>query len=107
MSDGAANIVDATNAAAVGALGPCHYAMIMADQAKAAGIEVYTIAYGADDTCDRDAVISPWYNKSATELLEAMATDSAHYYYEPKSSDLDPVFQAIGVQLGGSTKLFR
>jgi Flp pilus assembly protein TadG len=107
LSDGAANIVDSASAAAVGAQGPCDYAAKMADLAKSNGIEIYTIAYGADDICDRDDLASPWYNKSATELLEAMATDSDHYYYEPKSSDLDPVFQTIGIQLGGSTRLIK
>lgn len=107
LSDGAANIVDQASADAVGALGPCDYAMKMADLAKSNGIEVYTIAYGADDKCDQDDLASPWYNKPATELLEAMASDSDHYFYEPKTSDLDPVFQTIGIQLGGTTRLIR
>ena len=107
LSDGAANIVDATSAAAVGATGPCDYAMKMASAAKAQGIEVYTIAYGADDDCDRDTPGTTWYGKPATELLAAMATDAAHYYEEPKTSDLDPIFEEIGILLGGSTRLIR
>jgi hypothetical protein len=107
LSDGAANIVDPAKAAAVGATGPCDYAMKMADAAKAQGIEVYTIAYGADDECDEDDPGSTWYRKQATELLAAMATDAAHYYQEPKTSDLDPIFEEIGILLGGSTRLIK
>ena len=107
LSDGAANIIDPVRAAAAGATGPCDYAMKMAAEAKTQGIEIYTIAYGADDRCDRDEPGTTWYNREAVELLSAMATDAAHYYYEPRSSDLDPIFEAIGLQLGGQPKLIR
>ena len=107
LSDGAANIIDPTAAVAAGVNGPCDYAMKMASEAKAQGIEIYTIAYGADDRCDRDTPGTTWYNKDAVELLSAMATDADHYYYEPRSSDLDPVFEAIGLQLGGQPRLIK
>ncbi len=107
LSDGAANIINPATAAAVGATGPCDYAMKMASEAKAQGIEIYTIAYGADDTCDRDTPGTTWYDRDAVDLLSAMATDVDHYYYEPRSSDLDPVFEAIGLQLGGQPKLIK
>jgi len=107
LSDGAANIIDPATAVPAGVNGPCDYAMKMATEAKAQGIEIYTIAYGADDTCDRDTPGTTWYDKDAVELLSAMATDADHYYYEPRSSDLDPIFEAIGIQLGGQTKLIR
>ena len=107
LSDGAANIIDPATAAAVGATGPCDYAMKMASAAKAQGIEIYTIAYGADDRCDRDEPGTTWYNREAVELLSAMATDAAHFHYEPRSADLDPIFEEIGVQLGGRPTLIR
>jgi hypothetical protein len=107
FTDGAANIADATAMAAVGATGPCDYAVKMASAAKAQGIEIYTIAYGADDDCDRDTPGTAWYNKTAVELLEAMATDSEHFYNAPRTADLDPIFEEIGIQLGGSTRLIR
>ncbi|HEY5625215.1 MAG TPA: vWA domain-containing protein, partial [Dehalococcoidia bacterium] len=107
LSDGAANIIDPAISVAAGVNGPCDYAMKMATEAKDQGIEIYTIAYGADDTCDHDKPGTTWYRKDATELLEAMATDAEHYFYEPRTADLDPVFEAIGIQLGGSTKLIR
>jgi hypothetical protein len=108
LTDGAANIMDATGAALVGATGPCDYAMKMADQAKANGIEIYTIGYGtAGEICKNDTPASPWYNKTADQLLEAMATDSTHFYKQPKTSDLDPIFETIGLQIGGSTKLIK
>jgi Flp pilus assembly protein TadG len=107
FTDGAANIMDPVAAVAVGATGPCDYAMKMADQAKAAGIELYAIAYGAGDSCDRDVPGSFWYNKTAVELLGAMATDANHFFNEPRTSDLDPIFQTIGLQLTGKTKLIK
>lgn len=105
-TDGAANVYgDPAAAAAAGALGPCDYAMKVANQAKAAGMEIYTIGYGVDENCTRETSASPWFNRSATELLRLMATDDAHFYNQPKSQDLDPVFQAIGVQLASGSKL--
>lgn len=106
-TDGAANIMDSAGAAAVGARGPCDYAYKIAQQVKAAGIQLYTVAYGADDSCTQDAPNSPWYNKPATQLIAAMATDADHSFIEPKTSDLEPIFQLIGVQLGGSVKLIE
>jgi Flp pilus assembly protein TadG len=107
-TDGAANIYgDPVAAAAAGALGPCDYAMKVASQAKAAGIEVYTIGYGVNENCTKDTAASPWYNKSANSLLAAMATDSSHFFNQPKTADLDPVFQAIGVRLAAGSKLVQ
>ncbi len=82
--------------------GPCDWAMKQADAAKAAGIEVYVIAWGASDKCEWEDSTSPWLNKSATTFLKAIATDSDHFYNEPKSTDLEPIFQAIGAQLSGN-----
>ncbi len=107
LTDGAANIVDAANAAAIGAKGPCDYAMKIAVQAKAAGIEIYTIGYGVDENCTRDEAASPWANRPALDLLRAMATDASHFYNSPKTADLDPIFQAIGQQLAGGSKLVQ
>ena len=107
-TDGAANVYgDPAAAVAAGALGPCDYAMKVATQAKAAGMEIYTIGYGVNENCVKETVASPWYNKPATELLRQMATDNAHFYNQPKSADLDPVFQAIGVQLAAGSKLVQ
>ncbi len=104
-SDGAANIMDTTAAALIGATGPCDYAAKVAQQVKSLGIELYTIAYGADDLCSRDKVGTYWYNKPATELLRAIATDPAHAYLEPKTGDLDAIFQAVGQQLASGSSL--
>ncbi len=104
-TDGAANIMDTAAAAAIGARGPCDYAFKIAQQVKNAGIELYTVGYGADDTCVNDGTNSPWHNKTATQILTALATDSDHAFIEPKTSDLEPIFQLIGAQLGGGAKL--
>ncbi len=106
FSDGAANIHgEPAQATAAGSRGPCDYAKKMADQAKAAGIEVYVIAYGADDKCTRDGSASPWLNKTAVEVLNAMATDDDHFFNAPRTADLDPIFEAIGQELARGSRL--
>jgi hypothetical protein len=108
LTDGAANVYgDPAAAAAAGALGPCDYAYKMATQAKSYGFEVYTIGYGVDENCTREQNTSPWYNRSANELLRLMATDNDHFYNQPRTADLDPVFKAIGAQLAGGSKLVK
>jgi hypothetical protein len=108
FSDGAANVHGEPAAAtAAGSRGPCDYAKRMADQAKAAGIEVYVIAYGADDRCTREQSTSPWVNKSAVELLNSMASDDAHFFNAPRTADLDPIFEAIGQELARGARLVR
>ncbi len=87
------------------ALGPCDYAYQQAEAAKAAGIELFVIAWGADDYCDYEDWGSPWAGVSAVELLEAMATDELHFYSEPKTEDLAPIFEVIGSQLATGSRL--
>jgi hypothetical protein len=87
--------------------GPCDYANQQATIAKAAGIEVFTIAYGADDECDDEDNGSTWDGAEAEELLQAMATDSNHYFDSPRTEDLEPIFQIIGSQLATGSRLVR
>jgi Flp pilus assembly protein TadG len=106
LTDGAANVYgDPAAGVTAGALGPCDYASRMASQAKAAGIEVYTIGYGVNENCTRETAASPWNNVAVSTLLLSMATDSSHFFNQPASQDLDPVFAAIGVQLAAGSKL--
>lgn len=108
LTDGAANVyADPAAAAAAGALGPCDYAYKMATLAKSYGLEIYTIGYGVDENCTKESATSPWRNKSAQELLRRMATDDDHFYNQPRTADLDPVFQAIGASLAGGSKLVK
>jgi Flp pilus assembly protein TadG len=90
-----------------GHLGPCDYADKQADLAKAAGIEIYMVAWGVDEDCTSEDPSSPWHNVNITDLMLSMATDSAHVYDEPKTTDLDGIFEAIGAQLAGGSKLIR
>lgn len=60
-----------------------------------------------DENCAKERAASPWCNKPATELLRPMATDDAHFYNQPKSQDLDPVFATIGIQLASGSKLVQ
>lgn len=87
------------------AQGPCDYAFQQAEAAKAAGIEMFVIAWGADDYCDREDPGSPWDGASAVALLQAMATDELHFYNEPKTTDLAPIFEVIGSQLATGSRL--
>jgi hypothetical protein len=90
-----------------GSLGPCDWAVQQANAAKAAGIEVYIIGWGvsAYDSCSRDLSSSPYYNMNAADFLALLATDAEHFFNEPKSEDLDPIFMAIGSQLTGGSRL--
>lgn len=107
FTDGAANIWNSAEGLAAGALGPCDYAVRMGRAAAAAGYTVYTIAYGADENCTRELAGSPWANQPATDVIKAMASDPANFYNAPRTTDLDPIFEAIGAALAGGSKLVR
>jgi Flp pilus assembly protein TadG len=106
LSDGAANQPEDGQNGDCGSepdsYNPCEHAVEMAEQAKALGIEVYTIGYGVEDPgpgnlCQCDSGI--WEDATAREVLQAMATDEYHYFEEPAGGDLTPVFETIGWQL--------
>jgi len=92
-------------------LGGCDWAAQQATAAKALGIEIFVIGYGlnATERCSNHAEdpSSPYYNYTAAEFLESLASDPDHFYNEPKSGDLDPVFAQIGAQLTGGSRLVR
>jgi hypothetical protein len=92
------------------ASGPCEYAADQADIAKSLGIEVFTIGYGLHDwdnpggnycTYDHGA----WAGRAGWDLLEYMATDAYHFFDEPSSADLEPIFRVIGSHLTGGSVL--
>lgn len=84
------------------ARGPCEYAAQQADIAKSYEIEIFVIAWGAIDECSQDPAGSPWHNMAADVFLRGLATDEDNFFDEPKSTDLTPIFQAIGATLAGS-----
>jgi hypothetical protein len=87
------------------------------------GIQVFTIGYGVDNSvyCPTKATSvtqgngdynifesSTWSHKHATDLLAAMATDSAHYFENPSSDQLEQVFTQAATQLvGGGAHLIQ
>jgi len=85
--------------------GPCDYAAQQADAAKAAGIEIFTIGYGlgGSDICVEDS--GAWKNRLATDLLREMATDPDHFFDEPSTEELRPIFEVIGYVLAGGSRL--
>jgi hypothetical protein len=88
------------------ASGPCDYAAQQAEIAKAAGIEVFTIGYGVDEPgneCSADS--GAWSDKDAVDLLEYMATDADHFFNEPSTAQLRPIFEVIGYVLAGGSRL--
>jgi len=94
----------------VAASGPCAYAAAQADIARAAGIEVFTIGYGMHDpanpggiVCNND--VGAWEDVEGAVLLEYMATDSDHFFDEPDTADLRPIFEVIGSQLASGSRL--
>ena len=103
--DWAAVRVYYTTPAPGAAMGPCDYAAQQADAAKALDIDVFTIAYGVDENCTHEGAGSPWTNVPAVTLLQYMATDEWHFFNEPLTSDLAPIFQVIGAQLATGSRL--
>lgn len=92
-------------------MGPCDYAAHEADRAKAAGIEVFTIGYGLHDPSNpggnycNDDDTGGWANRAGWELMEYMATDEDHFFDEPSTSDLRPIFEVIGGRLASGSRL--
>jgi len=106
LSDGAANQPEDGQNGQCGpepdSYNPCEHAVEMAEDAKALGIEVYTIGYGVEDPgpgslCGCDS--GEWEDAPARDVLQAMATDEYHYFEEPEGGDLTPVFETIGWEL--------
>jgi hypothetical protein len=78
------------------------------------GIQIFTIGYGVDSSTNcptKTSTLSDgndshnmsesatWSNALATTFLQAMATDSAHYYENPSSSQLSAVFTQAAITL--------
>jgi hypothetical protein len=107
----------------------CQAALDAATAAKADttndenGIQIFTIGYGVDKSvyCPTKATrvtdgngdynvfeSTTWSHKHATDLLAAMATDSAHYFENPSSAQLTQVFTQAATQLvGGGAHLIQ
>jgi Flp pilus assembly protein TadG len=111
LSDGAANQPENGQngfcSSEPDAYNPCEYAVQKAEQAKALGIEIYTIGYGVEDEDENRCVCDSgiWEDAPAREVLQAMATDEYHYFEEPEGGDLIPVFETIGWQLLSGIRL--
>ncbi len=101
-------------------LNPCLYAVQAAAAAKAAGIDVFTIAFGAGtDRCTDSS--GPWVNVYATTQMAATATssidhqpggcsptentDGDHYFCLPKTSDLTSAFRQVAAASLGFSRL--
>ena len=125
LSDGGAN--EPRNAVA----NPCLHARDMAQFAKSAGIEVYTIGFGVDSrsqTCEEDETgrygkgLFPPDGSPVTRLLADMATqpsndnctvattdfentDGDYFFCLPKDEDLSEVFVAVATQFIQGSRL--
>ena len=92
--------------------GPCDYAARQADAAKALNppIEIFTIGYGLNDPAKpggNDCLDSsgPWHNRTGEELMEYIASGPDHFFNEPSTEDLRPIFEVIGSKLASGTYL--
>lgn len=110
LSDGAANQPEDGESGSCGSepdnYNPCEYAIEKAEEAKALGIEIYTIGYGVVGercVCDNGA----WKDSPARDVLQEMATDGDHYFEEPKGGDLTPVFEEIAWRLVTNLRLVQ
>lgn len=97
---------------------PCQYALDRAAEAKAAGVEIFTIGFGIGTSfCSDDS--SAFGSGSVPQLLAQMAsgptddnclaggenTDGDHFFCEPRTGDLADVFVTAASQFGGGTSL--
>ncbi|MEE9534304.1 MAG: VWA domain-containing protein [Acidimicrobiia bacterium] len=99
----------------------CSYANKMASQAKAAGVEIFTIGFGlAGLECEDDD--GRFEEEDVTKLLASMATqpskdncsaanpakensDDDHFFCLPKTQDLSKVFLSIAAELAAGSQL--
>jgi hypothetical protein len=108
LDDVAANAYYHYTDATLANKGPCDWAGPQATAAKALGIVIYTIAFGATDSCDSSnggSSSSAYNNMSSVNFLKSLATDAAHFYNTPKTTDLTAIFTAIGSQLTSGSRL--
>jgi len=100
---------------------PCQYAITRADAAKAADVEIFTIAYGvAGARCGYDSAgtyrnvyASIFFADMATEsdddapggCASTENTDGDHYFCESGGSDLETVFRQVAEQALGHSRL--
>lgn len=97
---------------------PCQHALHMANAAKSAGIEIFTIGFGiGSKDCNDDS--GPYTSAGVAELLADMATgptsdncaagtensDGDHFFCEPPASDLSQVFLAAAAQFAAGSQL--
>ena len=93
-----------------GSTDPCHEAVVAADAAAAAGTEVYSIAYDADNTsnsCTQDS--GAYASLTGFTTMQRIASDSTKFYcLNPPSgqtcnnasaSSLAQIFTAIGIDV--------
>ena len=76
--------------------GPCDYAFKIAQQAEGARLRDLHHRLRRGRELHARERGQPVAQQVGDELLRQMATDDAHFYNQPKTQDLDPVFQAIG-----------
>lgn len=92
---------------------PCEYANTRATTAKANGVDIFTIAYGANGARCYNDLSGSWANAYATRFLAAVATesyddrpgncaatentDNDFYFCESATADLEKVFRQIAV----------
>ncbi len=86
----------------------CGAAITQATLAKADGIKIYSVGYGVSANCQSQGTngseTTTWANKSATSLLQALATGPAapYYFNAPTGAALADNFRAIAVDLAHS-----
>lgn len=92
----------------------CGAAIAAANAAKADGIKIYSVGYGVSGSCPTTSAnskeISAWAGKSATLLLQALASQSTapYYFNAPSGTQLADAFRQVAINLAhGSSHLVQ
>ena len=92
LSDGDSNYANVST--------PCGRAITAAQNAKAQGAWIYSIAYGASTSSSGSCTRDP--GLSAYSTMQQLASDASRFYNQPAAGSLANIFKQIVISLTGA-----